>query len=90
MKLEEKFTLTENPAAEEGQVWFSFEETKAYPHRRVWTIVEGESGALWAQTGYHIVNRVYYAVTEQEWTEQDEPVDYLWIAVDEEGNFADD
>lgn len=84
-KLEDKFTLTENPASE-GQVWFEFDEVKAYPHKRVWTIVEGESGSLWAQTGYHIVNRVCYAVTEEEWTEEDEPVDYLWLEDEEESH----
>lgn len=81
--LEDRFTLTENPA-QEGQLWFEHAETLAYPTKRVWTIVEGESGRLWAQTGYHIVNRVYYAVTEEEWSEADEPIDYLWNDVPEE------
>lgn len=83
IKLEDKFTIVDNPA-DEGQMWFEFEETKAYPANRVWTIVEGDSGAYWAQTGYHIVNVIYYAVTEEPWTSEDEPIDYLWHDPEEE------
>lgn len=76
-RLEDKFTLIEDPA-EEGKVWFDYAETLAYPRRQVWTIVEGESGAQWAQTGYHIVNVVYYAITVEQWTDEDLAKDYLW------------
>jgi hypothetical protein len=84
IKLEDRYTLIDNPAGEEGQVWFDYNETLAYPRRRVWTIVEGESGRMWAQTGYHIVNVVYYAVTEEEWTDEDIAIDYLWLEEEED------
>lgn len=33
----------------------------------VWTIVEGDSGDLYASAGYHVVNRLGYIVTEMPW-----------------------
>lgn len=49
-----------------------------YPLNRVWTIVEGDDGNLWALTGYHVVNRLHYVITEEEWTEADSDIDYRW------------
>lgn len=37
------------------------------PIERVWTVVDGDSGAQWAQPGGHPVNRVAYIVTEKPW-----------------------
>jgi hypothetical protein len=34
---------------------------------RVWTVVDGDSGAQWALPGGHLVNRVAYIVTEKPW-----------------------
>lgn len=81
-KLEDKFTVVMNPA-DEGQMWFEHQETLAYPPQRVWTVVEGDNGNLYAITGYHIVNVVYYAITEEAWTAEDEPIDYLWFDYEE-------
>jgi hypothetical protein len=83
-RIEDKFTLIDNPNGEEGQVWFEHDETLAYPLRRVWTVVEGDSGKWWAEAGYHIVNRVYYLISEEEWTDEDLAVDYLWEDFKEE------
>lgn len=83
--LEDRFTVTPNPD-DEGRLWFEHAETLAYPLRRVWTVVEGDSGALWALPGYHIVDRVYYLITEEEWTPaEEEQAGYLWWAAEEEG-----
>lgn len=75
MELEDRFTVVPH---DEGRLWFEHGETLGFPLRRVWTVVEGDSGALWALTGYHVVNRVYYLVTEQEWTADDEQAEFLW------------
>lgn len=77
-ELRGKFTLYSNPNAFMEDDFFFFEETKQYPERRVWTIVEGESGQLWAQTGYHIVNKIGYVITLEEWTDADVPIDYKY------------
>lgn len=37
------------------------------PVERVWTVVDGDSGAQWALPGGHLVNRVAYIVTEKHW-----------------------
>lgn len=37
------------------------------PIERVWTVVDGDSGAQWALPGGHLVNRVAYIVTEKPW-----------------------
>lgn len=84
MELEDRFTVIDNPDGAEGQQWFSHEQTLAFPLRRVWTVVEGDSGTLWALNGYHVVNRVYYLVTAEEWTDADEDVDYWWASMKEE------
>lgn len=34
---------------------------------RVWTVLEGDSGDLFIQAGYHFVNRMGYIVTEVAW-----------------------
>lgn len=75
--LSDKFTVRSNP----DPVWdqqFSFEEAKTFPLHQVWTVVEGDSGKLYALTGYHIVNKLHYAVTEEPWTEEDGDIDYKW------------
>lgn len=38
------------------------------PTERVWTVVDGEHGAIYACAGYRVVNRVAYMVTEEPWT----------------------
>lgn len=76
--LRDKFTVLGNPNADWDQQ-FSFEEAKQYPENRVWTVVTGDSGKqLWAVAGFHMVNKLHYAITEQPWTEEDESIDYKW------------
>lgn len=40
--------------------------------RRVWTAIDGEDGRLWWVAGYHMVNRVYYIISKEEWESEDE------------------
>jgi len=75
--LSDKFTVRDNP----DPVWdqqFQHEEVKDLPVNNVWTVVEGDSGKLYAITGFHIVNKLHYAVTVEPWTEEDEGIDYKW------------
>lgn len=75
--LSRKFTVLDNPDAMMDQQW-EYEEVRDLPLRTVWTIVEGDDGNLYAITGFHIVNRLYYAVTKEEWTDEDEQREYKW------------
>lgn len=74
----EKFTLIQNPS-NPADTRFEHHETLDYPLRRVWTVVAGDTGRnLWALTGYHVVNRLYYLVSEEEWTDEDASIDYKY------------
>lgn len=75
--LSDKFTVRNNPNPVMDQQ-FMYEEVKDLPVNQVWTVVEGDNGKLYATTGFHVVNRMYYAVTEEPWTEEDESIDYKW------------
>lgn len=46
------------------------------PNEHVWTIVEGDSGDLYASAGRHRVNRFGYAITTHPWVTGDEEA--LW------------
>lgn len=75
--LSDKFTVLDNP----DPVWdqqFSYDEVTQRPMRTVWTVVEGDNGKLYAVTGIHFVNKLHFAVTKEEWTEEDESIDYKW------------
>jgi hypothetical protein len=75
--LSDKFTVLDNPNPMMDQQ-FEFEEVKDRPLHTVWTVVEGDNGKLYASTGFHVVNKLYYVVTAEEWTEEDESIDYKW------------
>jgi hypothetical protein len=75
--LSDRFTVLDNPDPVMDQQ-FQFDEVKDRNPRTVWTIVEGDSGRLYASAGFHLVNKLHYVVTEEEWTEQDETTDYRW------------
>lgn len=40
--------------------------------KKVWTLVDGDDGRLWAVAGFHYVNRVAYLITKKEWTNETE------------------
>lgn len=48
---------------------------------KLWTIVDGDDGGLWALSGWHYVNRVGYLITEEDWTE---PTEALWFPAGED------
>lgn len=48
-----------------------YEEARRSPVERVWTIVEGDDGNLYAAPGYRVVNRLGYVVTERPWPSAD-------------------
>ena len=67
------------PGTDHGDGW-PYELTLDQPLANVWTVVEGDDDGLYACKGYHVVNRVYYLVTEEPWT--DETPDGVWFASD--------
>jgi hypothetical protein len=48
---------------------------------RVWTMVDGDDGMYLVQ-GYHLVNRIYYVITNEEAQSEDE--EYLIESYDDE------
>jgi len=65
--------FVENPAsrgkdggARPASLLFEPDEAKKYlrshPGSRVWTIVDGDDGALWLEQGWHLVNRIAYLI----------------------------
>lgn len=77
-EINEKFTLLQNADDPSEGDHFDFEQTKKYPLRQVWTVVEGDTDGWWCLTGYHVVNRLFYLVSEQEWTDADAEIDYQY------------
>jgi len=49
---------------------------------RIWTAVDGDNG-FYLVNGYHLVNRVYYIITNEDGTEEEE---YVICNYNEEGN----
>lgn len=46
-------------------------------HRKVWTLVDSCGGEdLIAIAGYHLVNRINYVITEEEWKDKNEEYVY--------------
>jgi len=35
--------------------------------RCVWTMIDGDDGSVWLSAGFHLVNRICYLITEEEW-----------------------
>jgi hypothetical protein len=44
--------------------------------RTVWTIVDGDDGEMYVLPGFHLVNRVLYFVSNEEWESEEEY--YIW------------
>ena len=49
--------------------------------KRVWTMIDGDEG-MYLIAGYHLVNRIYYIITNEEWENEDE--EYLIEVYEEE------
>jgi hypothetical protein len=58
------------PSPSDEQVW-EWEEVKDLDEHYVWTIVDGDDGNMYADPGFHIVNKVGYTVTEQPWSDDE-------------------
>jgi len=83
---ERDFDLNYKPIdAPSGEPTWTFQEVKAaeIPKHRVWTIVETgdpEDESWYAIPGYHIVNKIDYAVTEKPW--EHEHIEAVWFLDD--------
>lgn len=49
-----------------------FEFVKTQDVHNVWTIVEGENNDIFILSGFHLVNRIGYLITEEPWEEETE------------------
>ncbi len=67
-------TLPEDMCPFGGCMYETFGEeleyVKAQPNERVWTIVDGEGNDLIVIAGFHIVNRLGYLVTFEDWSDE--------------------
>jgi hypothetical protein len=73
-EFEEQYVPLDSPDG--GNTW-EYEDTLQHPPERVWTLLDGEDGGIWASPGYHIVNKIGYVVTEKPWT--DPGLDAVWV-----------
>jgi hypothetical protein len=39
-------------------------------NNNIWTIVEGDNDTMFIESGFHIVNRMGYLITEEKWGEE--------------------
>jgi len=84
-EFEEKFKPMLAPGVDDGGSIWTWSELKAadIPMNRVWTIVETgdeEDGNWYVIPGYHIVNKIDYAVTEVPWTHEN--IEAVWFEDD--------
>lgn len=47
---------------------YEYQQVQHLPAERVWTIVEGDDGNLYASPGFHVVNRLGYVTSDTPWT----------------------
>jgi len=81
-QFDEQFTLVENHldnnASWGGAMFETFGEEldyvrmKAQKGNNVWTIIEGDDDSMFIVSGVHLVNRIGYLITREEWTEETE------------------
>jgi len=81
-QFEEQFTLVENHlddnASWSGAMFETYGEEleyvqmKAQKGNNVWTIIEGDDDTMFIFSGVHLVNRMGYLITREEWTEETE------------------
>ena len=51
------------------------QKTKETKPKTIWTILDC-NGKLYVGAGYHYVNRFGYLITEEEWTDEEQEMDY--------------
>jgi hypothetical protein len=81
-QFDEQFTLVKNHiddnASWEGNMFETYGSEamhvydKAREGNNVWTIIEGDDDTMFITSGIHLVNRIGYLITEEEWTEETE------------------
>jgi hypothetical protein len=72
---EEKYLPIKNPNNDWGGDYSSFETyspdvtfVSEQPDNTIWTEMDGEDG-VYIVSGYHLVNRIQYYITQKPWTE---------------------
>lgn len=60
----------------DGTHLFSFDDVREVNLHNVWSVVDSDSGALYALPGFHTVNHVGYVVTEKPWIDGTEQAEY--------------
>lgn len=70
----EDFLPIKNPNGDygwNGTLWETFgrdlEFVRSVPNENVWTLIDGDDGGQVIVSGFHVVNRVGYFVTELPW-----------------------
>jgi len=81
IELEDKYTIDCTLEACEPDIALVLAINKAKPET-LWTVVEGDDSNLYAIAGYHLVNRLHYVVTLEEWSDDGEQ--YLWCEFEED------
>ena len=81
-QFDEQFTLVENHldnnASWNGAMFETYGEEldyirmKAQNANNVWTIIEGDNDTMFIVSGVHLVNRIGYLITNEEWEEETE------------------
>lgn len=54
---------------ENGSALREFDAVKNTDEKHVWTIVTAANDKLYAEAGFHIVNKIGYIVTREPWTD---------------------
>lgn len=67
---DDRYTAVPNPNGDSDQ--HEWAQVKDKPLRNVWTVVEGDNGGLFAAAGFHVVNKLYYLLSEEEWQDEGE------------------
>lgn len=51
--------------------------------KKVWTLMEGGGSTLWLVAGYHLINRIGYFITQEDWVDSGEVYE-IWGEEDED------
>jgi hypothetical protein len=77
----EKFDEKYNPIVRDNDTiqWETYGNdllvVQLYPNNKIWTCVETE-GKLYLIPGYHFVDRLFYVICNNDWTDENEEVEY--------------
>ena len=81
-EFENDFTIVDSPSNDTNWDIEDFDLMKeTYPTNKIWTVIEDDEGNWIASKGFHIVNVIYWLVTEESW--DDTTSDYFWFLNDE-------